>query len=981
MKRGFLQLSFLLVIITLTQSSLLATGEETKGKYTARTDADQATASYFYNLRANQKTGLIDPMLAAKVSEQVKATAESRADLSWVELGPNNFAGQVNAIIVDNQTASGKTLFAGTLGGGIYKSTDEAVTWTKVSENMMVSDMIQAADGTIYVATGLGLNSQSYSGLSEISYSSGLIGQGLFKSTDGGNTFLQIGSTVPAINDNAATWAYINELALTADGTLLVATGSALMVSTNGGETWEKAKDIESNELNGNVVNVKVASDGTLIASVDGEFYISTSGNINEFENRSTGEEGMLPTQVTSVHLIIAVAPTDPNVMYAASIQSSGTQNSIYVSKDKGSSWRVILPSSTTIKPYDGDGLNYNKIIVDPENTDKIILCAKDLWTAKGVDNTGLYSWEVSSISSYSPYDPLYIHPGIHSLTYSATSNNKFYIGTEGGVFKATIAAGNYSFAQCNRNLISGRFWNVGVSHKLNRVIGGSVDNGTVFILGSETENNLKYGKKIQVGLDNFVGGQSAISVIDPDVFIITAKGNIVRRTNEMGTELSQNFSESQFLTGLTSNTSFKTPIVLWESDKDFRSYDSVWFKSKDTLVAGEKIQVISNNGGHPFEHVLTEDLNPGDSILVQDIISSKLFVAAKDNLVVTREILQFGKVPVIYTISKKTAAGVSGTPQSLAVSADADHAFVGTTDGKLYRVSNIADAYVDSLATAGGAACIITTTEIALNTPEGANSQAITSISVDQKDANKVIVTLANYGNQTYVYYSTNALSENPIFVQKQGDLPLMPVYASLIEMSNTNVVILGTEHGIYMTDDITIENPVWYKSQNAMEDIPVFELKQQTFEKGWAEVILPPASPTDPEIIVSYQGVDNYGSIYAATYGRGLFRCDEYRIVGLDENPGNALGGSATKLPMSLYPNPVSNQTRVAFEVIGNTAQINCHVYDLSGRVVYSEILGQFANGKHEVQLPLSNLNSGAYILHVQDGQRSNACKFMVY
>ena len=52
------------------------------------------------------------------------------------------------------------------------------------------------------------------------------------------------------------------------------------------------------------------------------------------------------------------------------------------------------------------------------------------------------------------------------------------------------------------------------------------------------------------------------------------------------------------------------------------------------------------------------------------------------------------------------------------------------------------------------------------------------------------------------------------------------MPVYSSVIEM-NTGKFLLGTEHGVYMTDNII--NPNWVLQTAQMGDVPVMDLKQQ--------------------------------------------------------------------------------------------------------------------------------------------------------
>jgi len=51
------------------------------------------------------------------------------------------------------------------------------------------------------------------------------------------------------------------------------------------------------------------------------------------------------------------------------------------------------------------------------------------------------------------------------------------------------------------------------------------------------------------------------------------------------------------------------------------------------------------------------------------------------------------------------------------------------------------------------------------------------------------------------------------------------------LIVKKNPNVILLGTEYGIYTTDNITISSPNWTKDNEGMGNVPVYMLTQQNF------------------------------------------------------------------------------------------------------------------------------------------------------
>jgi hypothetical protein len=195
------------------------------------------------------------------------------------------------------------------------------------------------------------------------------------------------------------------------------------------------------------------------------------------------------------------------------------------------------------------------------------------------------------------------------------------------------------------------------------------------------------------------------------------------------------------------------------------------------------------------------------------------------------------------------------------------------------------------------------------------------------------------------------------------------MPVYSSVIEMKNSNIAIIGTEHGIYTTTNLGEGEVTWTMENSEIGTIPVFQIKQQTVFKRQIEV---PSVP--PQI---YPEIFTYGSLYIATYGRGVFRDDTYRTVGIEE-PVQHNHASLVNT-VSVYPNPVSSYATVSME-ISTKADVTIHVYDLSGRLVTSAIAGELSSGKQEVNIDCSRLESGTYILKVFAGDDSGISKFIV-
>ena len=167
MKKRFLPISLLLTIIILAQSSFVANANGDSGKYNPRTAIQPTAHSFMKSIRANQETGLIDPAwLVATENSQVRNGNE----LNWTSLGPDNYGSLTRAIVYDKNDATNKTLYIGTMGGGIFETVNGGITWRTISDNMMASCMVQTEDGTIFIGTGDGRNAKDQNGLADFNY-------------------------------------------------------------------------------------------------------------------------------------------------------------------------------------------------------------------------------------------------------------------------------------------------------------------------------------------------------------------------------------------------------------------------------------------------------------------------------------------------------------------------------------------------------------------------------------------------------------------------------------------------------------------------------------------------------------------------------------------------------------------------------------------------------------------------------------------
>ena len=951
------------------------------GHYVPRTQGSATADSFMSELRANQHTGLIDPALMIKASQSANVKGGENDPLYWISMGPDNMGGQTTAIIYDNKHDG--IVYIGSKGGGVYKTTNHGITWHQVgTQNLMVSCMAQDANGVIYVGTGDCGSAADFNGLGQQSYDNSFIGSGMYKIVD--DEMTSIGNTKPTVLNGVTEWSFITDMVFVG-GKLVVATENGLKYSADysaDSPTWTTAKDADGALLEGNAMEVKAMGD-KVIAAIDGKVYIGaldalvchSADNVEYDENNNIVA---LPTP--DGFLDVAVAPSNSDVLYASCINANGIHTGVYVSSDQGATWEVALPSSSVEQGhnlYSGYGLNNHGLVVSPKNPYSVYILGYNLWElSRKEGDTGYFNTHQHSDGSVIDYtDPTYLHVGLHAMVFNPNNEKELYVGTDGGVYKGTKEE-HFSFVNCNRNYVTTRMFAVAYSNNVKRVMGAALNHGTIMIDGDENVNHVTTGMWVYPNdvlggfSDDYQPGACAFSMIDPYKIFVSAKNGNFKRSETGGADwVSTNFLTNINSTGVLNTSSFRFPFALVESFSDAQNPVEVWAYNEDT-VSVSKVQAMSALN-YPFDVNLSTPLAAGDSVLVHDPISAKMYLAFKDCFYFTRDALEFSSSPTWYLLSKKKDYGFTGDPLSMAVTTDGDKVFVGFKDGKLCRIDNI-NTVIDSITgTLGSDQCQVTTTFFDIPN----DGQCITSVAVDPRNYDNVVVTLGNYGNECYVLYSNNALSDNPTFVSKQGNLPLMPVYSSVIEM-NTGKVILGTEHGIYMTDNIN--NPNWVLQNAQMGDVPVMDLKQQVVNHPDQTVwTLYHEGDTAYYIPVLYEGVRNQGMIYAATYGKGLFRCENFRpdFESVTENP------VAVETPViNMYPNPVSDMAKVNFMMNGK-GNVSYEVYDICGRRVMSRNLGNYADGSYEVNVDMSSLHSGAYIFRLSQGGQTSSVKFVVY
>ncbi len=285
-------------------------------------------------------------------------------DLRWRSIGPAR-GGRVTA--VSGIRTQPSTFYMGTVGGGVWKTTNYGISWLPVTDGQISTGSIGAiavSDSNpevVYVGTG-----------SQAIRSNVIIGRGVYKSTDGGRTWTFIGlkdaGQIGAIrihpkNPDVAYVAVLgNPFSWGPD--------RGVYRTKDGGRTWQKVLFID-NETG--VVSLAMnwsdpdeiyagawraqRKPWTIISggpASTGGIYKTTDGG-EHWNHLSTG----LPKNLIG-KVWLDIAQSKPNVVYTI-VEAPGNEGGVYRSADSGQSWTLMSSDSNLrARPFYFNYINAN---------------------------------------------------------------------------------------------------------------------------------------------------------------------------------------------------------------------------------------------------------------------------------------------------------------------------------------------------------------------------------------------------------------------------------------------------------------------------------------------------------------------------------------------------------------------------------------------------------------------------------------------
>ncbi|MBX9929067.1 MAG: hypothetical protein K2X99_09160, partial [Gemmatimonadaceae bacterium] len=328
------------------------------------------------------------PARNAKPAAAPAAPAANPADvlktIRWRSIGPTNQAGRISVIV--GVPGDPYTYYVAGANGGIIKTTNGGTTFTSIFDDQKVGSIgaiaVAPSDPNIlYVGTGEGNPRNNAS-----------IGDGMYKSTDGGDHWTHIGleksDKIARIIIDAKDPNIVYSCVLGREWGEHEERG--VYKTTDGGASWKKVlyvdpgsgcSDISADPHNSNIIYAGIYSHrryAWYFTSGGGSTALYKSVNGGASWERLSGKDRDLGLSKTEMDRIgVAVAPSDPDVVYM--LTETKTEGELWRSEDGGKRWRMVnRDPNINFRPF-----YYADLRVDPANPNRVYTLSGSLYLSE----------------------------------------------------------------------------------------------------------------------------------------------------------------------------------------------------------------------------------------------------------------------------------------------------------------------------------------------------------------------------------------------------------------------------------------------------------------------------------------------------------------------------------------------------------------------------------------------------------------------
>jgi photosystem II stability/assembly factor-like uncharacterized protein len=383
-------------------------------------------------------------------------------DMKARHIGPALMSGRINDL--ENHPTNARILYAGTAGGGVWKSNDGGATFSPIFDDYAQSIGVvkldpKEPDQVIWVGTGETWTRNSVS-----------VGDGLYKTTDGGTNWKEI----PGFENSER----IASIAINPENTDIVYVGvlgalwsdsedRGVYKTTDGGKTWSKILYVDAGTGAAEVI-MDPENPNVLYASM-WQFRRTAWGFNSGGENSALYKSTDSGKTWSKIHngfpsgklgrIAVQIAPSDNSILYAVLETEDKSKNGLWKSTNAGDSWEHLNNDfGLTVRPF-----YFSRITVDPKNPDVVV---------KGGLNGSISRDGGKTFKNLGN-----MHSDIHDITFDIHNSDIIYSGTDGGVYRSWNGGTTFEIVE---NLPLSQFYHISVDDaEPYNVYGGLQDNGS----------------------------------------------------------------------------------------------------------------------------------------------------------------------------------------------------------------------------------------------------------------------------------------------------------------------------------------------------------------------------------------------------------------------------------------------------------------------------------------------------------------------
>ncbi len=448
----------------------------------------------------------------ARMIPKAEAVAQSRLQkgeaVTWTSRGPVNQGGRTRALAYDISDATGNTILAGGISGGMWRSTNAGASWTRTTS---VSDPVQSVtclaqdtksgeEATWYYGTGEILGNSASGGGTNSTYR----GDGIFKSTDGGVSWQQLSSTATSTPQSFSSFFdYVNDIAVDpTSGNVYAATYGGIQLSTDGGSSWSFV--VGGSTPYSAYTDVAVTSGGIVYAVLSSE---GADAGVWRFSGGPLGTwTNISPVGGPSTfnRIVIAVATgLESDVYFLGDTPGSGFFDA--TSGDYTSLWKYSYISgsgagaggswsdrSANLPNFGGKVGNFSHqggydliVRTKPDNPNFVFIGGTNLYSSSdGFSTTTKTAW----IGGYDTTNDVSLYPhqhsDEHSMTFKPGNPATMLVGCDGGLsMTVNDSVKGVSWTFLNNGYLTSQFYSVAIDEATAgdlTIIGGMQDNGNM---------------------------------------------------------------------------------------------------------------------------------------------------------------------------------------------------------------------------------------------------------------------------------------------------------------------------------------------------------------------------------------------------------------------------------------------------------------------------------------------------------------------